>query len=81
MSTRGRPAGGPAAREPERSIAPASRPLALEPGVDVALAEPPLASHPDGRNLPGLDQPVDRAEVDLEVFEYLFGRQKPFFHH
>ena len=54
------------------------RALAVEPGVDVALAEPPLAADADGGNLSRLDQAVDRAEVDLEVLEHLFGRQEHF---
>ena len=59
----------------------AARPLAVEPGVDVALAEPPLAADADRRNLAGLDQPVDRAKVDLEVLQDFFGRQKRFVNH
>ena len=59
----------------------AARPLAVEPGVDVALAEPPLAADAHGGNLAGLDQPVHGAQIDLEVLEYLFGRQKRFVHH
>ena len=57
------------------------RPLALEPGVDVALAEPPLPADAHRRDLAGLDQPVDRPQVDLEVLEDLLGRQKPFVNH
>ena len=55
-----------------------SRPLAVEPGVDVALAEPPLPADAHGGNLPGLDQAVDRTEVDLEVFEDLFRGEEDF---
>ena len=32
-------------------------------------------------NFAGLDQAVDRPEVDLEVLEYLFGREKAFVRH
>ena len=81
-STRGRPAataalraGGAAGRTA------AARPLALEPGVDVALPEPPLAAYPNRRNLARLDQAVDRPEIDLQVLEYLFGRQEAFIDH
>ena len=70
---------GAAARRPARE--PPRGPLAVEPGVDVALAEPPLAADAHRGNLPGLDQPVDRPQVDLEVLEDFFGRQKRFVNH
>ena len=50
--------------------------LGVEPRVDVALPEAPLSPDPDGRNLPGLDQTIDRAQIDLEVFQDLLGRQE-----
>ena len=59
----------------------AARPLAVEPRVDVALAEPPLAADADGGNLAGFDQPVHGAEVDLEVLQDFFRRQKRFVNH
>ena len=59
-----------------RAARAAARPLAVEPGVDVALAEAPLAPHAHSWNLAGFDEPVDRAQIDLEVLEHLFGRQK-----
>jgi hypothetical protein len=37
-----------------------------------------LAADPDRRNLPGLDEPVDRAKVDLEVLQDFFCRQEDF---
>ena len=69
-----------AARRGRRLARPAARPLAVEPRVDVALAEPPLASDADRGNLAGLDQPVDRAQVHLEVLEHLLGGEKRFVH-
>ena len=39
-----------------------------QPGVDVVLPEAPLAADAHG-DLAGLDQPVDRPEVDLEVVQ------------
>ena len=33
---------------------------------------------PDRRDLSGLDQPVNRAKVDLEVLQDFFGRQEDF---
>ena len=81
-STRGRrPPASPSRARRRRAPRPDARPLALEPGVDVALAEPPLPADPHRRDLAGLDQPVDRAEVDLEVLEDLFGRQEAFVDH
>src|SRR5215471_7757138 len=59
----------------------AARALAVEPRVDVALAKAPLAPDPDRRNLSGLDQAVDRAQVDLEVFQDFFRCQKGFVNH
>ena len=59
----------------------AARPLAVEPGVDVALAEAPLAADADRGNLAGLDQPVDGPQVDLEVLQDFFGREKRFVNH
>ena len=53
----------------------------FEPRVDVALPKPPLAAHPDSRDLARLDEPVDRAEVHLEVGEHLLGRQESFVNH
>src|SRR5687768_9774796 len=57
-----------------RGAALAARPLRIEPCIDIAFTESPLPSDAHRRNLPRLDQPVDRAEIDLEVLEYLFGR-------
>jgi hypothetical protein len=37
-----------------------------------------LPADPDRGNLPGFDEAIDRAEVDLEIFEDLFGRQEDF---
>jgi hypothetical protein len=51
-------------------------PLAVQPRVDIPFAEPPLATHSNSRNLAGLDQAVDGAQVDLEVLENLFSRQE-----
>ena len=70
---------GAAPPAPAAGVLP--RPLALEPRVDVALAEPPLPADAHRGNLARLDQAVDRPQVDLEVLEYLFGRQKAFFDH
>ena len=53
-------------------------PLSIQPGVDVAFSETPLAANAHCRDLASLDQPVDRAQVDLEVLEDLFGRQEDF---
>ena len=81
--TRGRrptPSARPGRRRAARRATPRGR-WRLEPGVDVALAEPPLPADPHRRDLAGLDQAVDRAEVDLEVLEDLFGRQEAFVHH
>jgi hypothetical protein len=50
--------------------------LAVEPGIDVPFSEPPLPTHPNGGNLTGLDEPVDRTQVNLEVLKHLFGRKK-----
>src|SRR5205085_6875883 len=55
--------------------------LALEPGVDVALAETPLPPDANCRDLARLDQPLDGPEIDLQVVEYLFGRQEALVHH
>ena len=57
------------------------RALVLQPGVDVGLSEAPLATHPDRRNLAGLDQPVDGSQVDPQVREHLVRRQKGFVGH
>ena len=80
--TRGRAGRRRAARggAAEAARGPA-RPLALEPRVDVALPEAPLPADADRRDLARLDQPVDGPQVDLEVLEHLFGRQKAFVHH
>ena len=59
----------------------AAQALAVEPGVDVALAEAPLPADADRRNLAGLDQAVDRPQVDLEVLQDFFGREKRFVNH
>ena len=83
-STRGRavPAGRTRRGAGGRRLArAAARPLAVEPGVDVALAEPPLAADAHRGNLAGLDQPVDGAQVDLEVLQDFFGGQKRFVNH
>src|SRR4029450_10804118 len=61
-------------------LAGGARALAFEPRVDVALPEPPLPSNADRRDLSRLDQAVDGPQVDLEVIEYLFGRQEAFVH-
>jgi hypothetical protein len=61
--------------------ASAARTLAVEPRVDVALAEPPLAADAHGGDLAGFDQPVHGAEVDLEVLQDFFRRQKRFVNH
>jgi hypothetical protein len=53
-------------------------PLTIEPAVDVTFPESPLASDTDSRDLSSLDQAVDRSQIDLEVLEDLFGRQKDF---
>ena len=83
-STRGRAGAGGRPRR-RRGVArarrAAARTLAVEPRVDVALAEPPLPADADGGNLAGLDQPVHRAQVDLEVLEDFFGREKRFVNH
>ena len=50
--------------------------LAVEPCIDVALAEAPLAPDANSRNLAGFDQTVHRPQIDLEILEHLFGRQK-----
>ena len=81
MSTRGRPGGGTILRDGGRARPATSRPLRFQPGIDVALAETPLPSDAHGRNLPRLDEPIDRPQIHLEVFEYLLGRQKAFVHH
>jgi len=52
--------------------------LGIKPGVDVTFAEPPLAADTNGGNLAGLDEPVHRAKVDLEVFQDFFSRQEDF---
>ena len=57
------------------------RALAFQPGIETVLAEPPLASHAHGGNLAGLDQPVDRPQVDLEVLQDFVGGQKSFIDH
>ena len=44
-----------------------ARALCIEPRIDVALSEAPLASDPNSRNLPGLNQPVNRPKIDLEL--------------
>jgi hypothetical protein len=54
----------------------ARRALIIEPCIEVRSAEAPLATHPNRGNFPGLDQPVDRTEVDVQILEDLFGRQK-----
>src|SRR4051812_14664414 len=54
------------------------RALAIEPRVDIALSEPPLPANAHCGNLSGLDQAVDSAQIDLEVFEHLFGREEDF---
>ena len=81
----GRPVGvddqGPAAvHGPRRHRLghPGPRPLAVEPRVDVPAAEPPLPADPHGRQLPGVDQAVDRPQVHLQVGEHLVGGEKPF---
>ena len=51
---------------------PAARTLTIEPRVDIALAEAPLAAHAHRWNLSGLDQPVDRAQIDLKIGENFF---------
>src|SRR5262245_51491007 len=76
-----RPPGDGYGRGAQGAGAALTRPLAFEPGIDVAFAEPPLASHAHRRDLSGLDQAIHRAQVDLEVLEYLFGRQKSFVGH
>jgi len=60
--------------------APSSRmgSLTIEPGVDVPFAESPLASDSNGGNLSRFDETVNGPEIDLKVFEDLFGRQKHF---
>ena len=73
--------GPPARAACRRGARRAARPLAVEPGVDVALAEPPLAADADRRDLSGLDQPVDRAQVDLEVLQDFFRGEKRFVNH
>jgi hypothetical protein len=37
-----------------------------------------LAAYPDRRDFAGLDQPVHRPKVDLEVLQDFFGREKDF---
>ena len=59
-----------------RRAALAARALRIEPGIDVAFAKSPLAADADRRNLPRLDQTIDRAQVDLEIFEDFLGRQE-----
>ena len=44
--------------------------------VDVPLAEAPLSAHAHAGNAARLDQSVHRAQVDVEVFEDLLGRQE-----
>ena len=46
-----------------------------------AFAEAPLPANPDCGDLPGFDEPVDRAEVDLEVLQDFLRRQKRFVNH
>ena len=57
-----------------RGLRAAARPLAVEPGVDVAFAEAPLPADAHSGNLAGFDQPVNGAQIDLEVREHLLGR-------
>ena len=64
-----------------RGACRAAWPLAVEPGVDVALAKTPLPADPYRGNLAGLDEAVDGAKVDLEVFQDLLCRQKRFVNH
>ncbi len=82
-STRGRvvPVAGRAGVAGARAGAAAAWTLAVEPGVDVALAEPPLTADADRGNLAGLDQPVDGAQIDLEILQDFFRRQKRFVNH
>ena len=47
-----------------------------EPGVEILPAEAPLAADADGGDLAGLDEPVHRPEVDLQVVQNLFGGQE-----
>ena len=51
-------------------------PLALEPVIQIPLAKAPLPAHANGRNASGLDESIDRSQVDIEVFEDLLGGQK-----
>src|SRR5207302_621244 len=55
--------------------------LAVQPRIDVALSEAPLASDAHRGNLPRLDEPVDRPEVDLKILEDLLRRQKRLVNH
>src|SRR4029079_14518978 len=50
--------------------------LAVEPRVEIGFAEAPLPPDADGGNPARLDQAVDGAQVDLQVLEDLFGREK-----
>ena len=59
-------------------LALAAWPLAIEPGVDITFPEPPLASYSYGRYLSRFNQPVDGPEIDLQVFQDLFGREEHF---
>ncbi len=61
-----------------RGRAVATRALGVEPGINVTLAEPPLAAHADRGDLTGLNQSINRAEVDLEVLQDFFGGEKDF---
>src|SRR5207244_7437134 len=56
----------------------AARSLAVEPRIDVALAEAPLAADPDRRNLSRLDEAINGPQVDLQILEHLFRREKRF---
>lgn len=54
------------------------RALRVEPGVDVAFTETPLSADTNRRDFSSFDEAIYGAEVDLEVFQDLFRREKYF---
>ena len=73
----GRPAGE---GSPAAERVPRGRWLSSQASMS-RLPEAPLAADADRGNLARLDQPVDRTQVDLEVLQHLFGREKGFVDH